>query len=71
VIAGPGPGACSSTFGDADYAARLDEFVQSAGPSNGALSSICVGDLTQGLTDALELFDTACQNFPPIGRVPR
>ena len=69
VIAGPGPGACSSTFGDADYAARLDEFVQSAGPSNGALSSICVGDLTQGLTDALVLFDTACQNFPPIGKV--
>ncbi|MBK9036535.1 MAG: VWA domain-containing protein [Myxococcales bacterium] len=69
VIAGPGPGACSSSFGDADYAARLDQFVGLAGPSNGVLSSICAGDLTLGLTEALELFDTACQNFPPIGRV--
>ena len=24
------------------------------------------GDLTLGLMDALELFDTACDNFPPI-----
>ena len=69
VIAGPGPGTCSSTFGDADYAQRLDQFVQQAGAANGVLSSICAGDLTAGLTTALALFDTACQNFPPIGRV--
>lgn len=68
VIAGPGPDTCSSTFGDADYAQRLDQFVMQAGPANGVLSSICVGDLTAGLAAALELFDTACQHFPPIGK---
>ena len=40
-----------------------------AGAANGVLSSICAGDLTVGLTAALELFDTACENFPPIGKV--
>ncbi|MBL8620942.1 MAG: VWA domain-containing protein [Myxococcales bacterium] len=68
VIAGPGPSTCSSTFGDADYAQRLDQFVMQAGTTNGVLSSICAGDLTAGLTAALELFDTACENFPPIGK---
>ena len=66
VIAGAGPGSCSSTFGDADYAERLVQFVNAAGPSNALISSICAGDLTIGLTAALELFDTACENFPPI-----
>jgi hypothetical protein len=67
IIAGPGPGSCSSTFGNADYAERLVQFANTAGPSNALVSSICAGDLTMGLTDALELFDTACDNFPPIG----
>ena len=42
--------------------------MQQAGAANGVLSSICAGDLTVGLTAALELFDTACENFPPIGK---
>ncbi|MBZ0236868.1 MAG: hypothetical protein K8M05_31355 [Deltaproteobacteria bacterium] len=66
MIAGPGPGSCSSSFGNADYAERLVQFASAAGPSNALVSSICAGDLTVGLTDALELFDTACDNFPPI-----
>ena len=66
AIAGPGPGPCSSTFGDADYAERIAQFATAAGPTNALISSICVGDLTLGLMDALELFDTACDNFPPI-----
>jgi len=66
IIAGPGPGPCTSTFGDADYAERLTQFSTAAGSSNALVSSICVGDLTVGLMDALELFDTACDNFPPI-----
>lgn len=70
-IAGTGPGTCSSSFGDADYAERLAQFATAAGPANAVMSSICVGDLTAGLSDAIELFDTACQNFPPIGRVPQ
>ncbi len=66
MIAGPGPGSCSSSFGNADYAERLVQFASAAGASNALVSSICAGDLTVGLTDALELFDTACENFPPI-----
>lgn len=66
AIAGPGPGACSSDFGDADYAERLVQFVNTAGPTTAVMSSICAGDLTIGLDAALALFDTACENFPPI-----
>ncbi|MCB9561865.1 MAG: hypothetical protein H6709_15105 [Kofleriaceae bacterium] len=65
VIAGPGPGRCTSDFGDADYAQRLDDFVQQTG-QNAVLSSICSGDLTTGLADALEVFSAACDEFPPI-----
>lgn len=66
TIAGPGPGACTSTFGSADYAERLQQFVGTAGATTAVMSSICAGDLTIGLTEALALFDTACENFPPI-----
>jgi len=66
TIAGPGPGACTSSFGDADYAERLQQFVTTAGATTAVMSSICAGDLTLGLMDALALFDTACDNFPPI-----
>lgn len=62
VIAGEK--SCSSSFGDAVEAKRLKEFVSLAG-SNGAFSSICEGDLTQGLEKALETFDTACKALPP------
>jgi hypothetical protein len=65
VIAGPGPSTCSSSFGSADYASRLDEFVTMTG-TNAVFSSICDGDLTAGLADALELFASACDDFPPI-----
>ncbi len=65
VIAGPGPSSCSSTFGSADYAQRLDEFVTMTG-ANAVFSSICEGDLTVGLADALEVFSAACDDFPPI-----
>jgi len=65
TIAGPGPDRCSSAFGDADYCARLDQFTDQTG-QNAVLSSICEGDLTLGLGDALELFDAACDSFPPI-----
>jgi hypothetical protein len=66
VIAGTGPSGCTSDLGDADYAQRLDQFVQLAGSGNGVFSSICAGDLTAGLQAALALFDSACQSFPPI-----
>lgn len=63
VIAGPND--CDSEFGNADEATRLLEFVSLTG-QNAVFSSICEGDLTIGLQDALETFDLACQSFPPI-----
>lgn len=65
VIAGAGPGPCSSDFGDADEATRLIDFVNQTG-TNAVVSSICEGDLTVGLQDALDTFELACDNFPPI-----
>ena len=65
VIAGPGPGVCTSSFGSADEAVRLKEIVDLAGDT-GVFSSICEGDLTGALEQALGTFETACEGFPPI-----
>lgn len=59
AIAGPGPGACSSGFGDADEATRLKALVQQTG-ANAQMSSICEGDLSGGLMSALSTFQSAC-----------
>lgn len=61
VIAGDK--ACKSSFGDAAEAKRLKDFVSLAG-KNGKFSSICAGDLTTALTDALATFDGACRTYP-------
>ncbi len=61
VIAGDGD--CSSSFGSATNAARLKQFVDmanSAGSTQAVFSSICDGDLTIGLTKALNAFQDAC-----------
>jgi hypothetical protein len=63
VIAGPSN--CSSDFGDAVNARRLQQFVTETG-TNGVFSSICQGDLSGSLADALETFDAACEAFPPV-----
>ncbi len=62
AIAGKGPGACSSDFGGADEAARLQQFVQQTG-TNATMSSICDGDLSIGLMQALDLFESACDGI--------
>lgn len=59
VIAGKGPGSCSSSFGNAAEATRLKDFVTQTG-TNAVISSICQGDLSIGLGQALDLFDAAC-----------
>ncbi len=56
---------CSSDFGGAQEAKRLKQFAGLAG-TNGVVSSICEADLSIGLQDALDTFDSACQSFPPI-----
>jgi hypothetical protein len=56
---------CSSEFGDAVEAARLKELVSLAG-SNGVFSSICAGDLSTALGEALDTFEAACESFPPV-----
>jgi hypothetical protein len=63
VIAGDR--ACKSSFGSADEAPRLKSFVAQAG-KNGKFSSICNGDLSVSLEDALETFGTACKEFPGV-----
>ncbi len=63
VIAGPSN--CSSDFGDAINARRLQQFVGDTG-TNAVFSSICQGDLSGALADALETFDAACEAFPPV-----
>ncbi len=65
VIAGPGPGSCSSNFGEAAGATRMVDFVSQAG-DNSVLSSICSGDLTNALQEALDTFESACDDFPII-----
>lgn len=63
VIAGQT--ACESTgLGNAIEATRLKSFTHDVG-KNGVFSSICAGDLTEGLTQALATFDQACKDFPP------
>jgi hypothetical protein len=65
VIAGPGPGSCTSDFGDALEARRLKQFATETG-DNAVFSSICEGDLASALGQALETFQAACENFPPV-----
>jgi hypothetical protein len=65
VIAGPGPGQCTSAFGSASEATRLKQFVAETG-ANGVFSSICEGDLTAALSTALDTFDAACQAFTQV-----
>ncbi|MCA9583107.1 MAG: hypothetical protein KC416_15015, partial [Myxococcales bacterium] len=63
VIAGPAGGTrCESGFGTASPANRLQSFVDTVG-DNAILSSICEGDLSKGLADAVNTFDVACRAF--------
>jgi hypothetical protein len=58
-----GDGDCTSAFGKAANAARIKDFVNMAnsqGTTQAVFSSICVGDLTIGLKQALDLFQAAC-----------
>lgn len=59
IIAGKGPGSCSSSFGGAEEATRLIDFKNQIG-TNAVMSSICDADLSIGLKDATDLFKSAC-----------
>ena len=65
VVAGPGPGSCSSDFGSAREGQRLRQFVDGVG-ENAVFSSICEGDLSVALDEALQTFDAACRTFTPL-----
>jgi hypothetical protein len=61
VIAGQGN--CSSSFGKAADGVRLKQFVDLAnggGTTQAVFSSICEGNLTNGLKAALDTFQSAC-----------
>jgi hypothetical protein len=64
LIAGLGPGRCTSAFGEAYEATRLVDFVARAG-KNAVASSICEPDLAAGLEKALRTFELACASFAP------
>ncbi|MEM9070519.1 MAG: hypothetical protein AAGE52_18585 [Myxococcota bacterium] len=59
-IAGPGPGVCTSSFGDAQDAIRIKDF-NALARSNTDLESICVGDLRASLIEAIGHFYDVCQ----------
>lgn len=63
VIAGPS--SCTSSFGDASHAANLQQFVSETG-ENAVFSSICEGDLSTALGEAVATFDAACRSLEPI-----
>ncbi len=60
-----GQTACTSSFGDAVEGVRLKQF-QQAGGTNVVFGDICAGNLQGALTQALDSFQAACDNFPPI-----
>ena len=60
VIAGAT--SCTSNFGDAIKASNLQEFVSLTG-DNAVFSSICDGDLSTPLQEAIATFDAACKSF--------
>lgn len=62
IIAGVGPGQCSSDLGNAEEAQRLIDFAGQVGP-NAITSSICQGDLASPLADAMETFQAACNDI--------
>ena len=57
----------SSSFGAAEEGIRLKQFQQASG-TNVVYGDICAGNLAPALQQALESFQAACENFPPIGR---
>ncbi len=61
VIAGKT--SCQSTFGAAAEAKRLGRFVTATG-KNAVFSSICEGDLSKALEEAIAKFGEACRSFP-------
>jgi hypothetical protein len=56
---------CTSSFGDAVEGVRLKQF-QAASPQNVVFGDICAGNLQGALMQALDSFQAACENFPPI-----
>lgn len=57
--------ACTSSFGDAVEGVRLKQF-QASSPQNIVFGDICAGNLQGALMQALDSFQAACENFPPI-----
>jgi hypothetical protein len=63
VIAGKT--SCTSSFGSASEAKRMAAFVANAGAS-AVFSSICDGDLSGALKEAIDKFDNACRSLPAV-----
>jgi hypothetical protein len=56
---------CSSAYGDASRAQRLQRFVEAAG-QNAIMSDICAGDLASSMDTVLDTLQIACDEYPLI-----
>lgn len=65
AIAGPGPGKCSSAFGEAWDAIRIRKTIDALG-EYGVFGSLCESDLWISLETALSTIKTSCDYLPPV-----
>jgi len=65
VVGIGGPKACSSDFGSAIKARRLQNLVNLCG-DYGVFGDICQGDLWYSLEEALEVMTLTCSDMPPV-----
>ncbi len=65
---GGGPGGCNDgVYGSADEATKLHAITNLFIDHNrGVWWDLCQGQLSDGLTDAMEVIESACNDFPPI-----
>ncbi len=65
VVGIAGIAECSSTFGDADRAKRVHEFIDLCA-DYGVRGDICAGDLWTSLQTALDVMQVTCDDMPPV-----
>ena len=67
-IGGEPPDGCTNgTYGSATAATKLRAITQLFEDENrGVWKDICVGDLVDGLDDAFQVIEQACEEFPPV-----
>jgi hypothetical protein len=63
---------CTGFYGTANQANKLIDVTNMfIAERRGVFWDLCIGQLEDGLTEAMEVIAQACDELPPIGRVPR